>query len=113
MGLLQQIETMQESRQIQMVKQHLVFQKEIVRIFKLLQVDHYAITRELVNQIVSSCSECLVANPMTTKQPIRAIKTKHVRERFQVDCVDYKSYSRYNESYKFTLNLIDCYSKFI
>ena len=83
------------------------------KIFKHLQTDYYGITRDLVEQIISACTECLVANPMTTKQPIRAIKTKHVRERFQIDCVDYKSYERYNDLFKFCVNIIDCYSKFI
>ena len=43
------------------------------KIFKLLQTDYYGITRVSVERIVSSCTECLIANPLTTKQPIREI----------------------------------------
>lgn len=84
------------------------------KLFPKLMKSYYGINRKEVAEVVGGCHQCEHSAPLThTVGPLRVITTKAPRERYQLDMVDLKSIKQYNKGYKFLLNIIDTYSKFL
>lgn len=71
------------------------------------------IKREILRQYLSKCKACIVNEPLKRNDPIRNIVAKSVFERVQIDLVDLSKYESQNEGFKWILNIIDCYSKYL
>ncbi len=83
------------------------------KIFKMLQDGFYNISRELVNQTISKCPHCIVADPLKTVENLKIISSKKCRERYQMDLIVLYDLSQFNDGYKYILNVIDTFSKFV
>lgn len=69
--------------------------------------------RKRIYGYVSSCSVCCRYQPLKRNQPITPIVANYPWERVQMDCIDLRKHSDYNNGYGWILNILDVYSKFI
>ncbi|OAF70675.1 hypothetical protein A3Q56_01563 [Intoshia linei] len=62
---------------------------------------------------IAECPQCQKSYGFTTVTKIRPIVTIHIRERYMADCISLLEYQNVNWGYKYILNIIDCYLKFM
>eukprot|EP00917_Polyrhabdina_sp_WS-2016_P018091 GHVP01039046.1.p1 GENE.GHVP01039046.1~~GHVP01039046.1.p1 ORF type:complete len:227 (-),score=22.50 GHVP01039046.1:13-693(-) len=71
------------------------------------------ITREQVLYTLRDCQECIDTKILQTREILRPILTKTVRQRLMVELIDLRRYSSLNDGYFWILVSIDCFSKFV
>lgn len=69
--------------------------------------------REKINEFVANCITCNRHRPLQRISPITPIISQHPWELIQMDCIDLRNYSHFNDGYGWIVNILDCYSKFM
>lgn len=72
----------------------------------------FKIPRNIIRDVVSSCTTCAQAQPLKTKEKFVHILAKRPMERLMIDLIDMQRYKESNKQYGWILTVIDVYSKF-
>jgi len=80
--------------------------------FKMLSAEFHGIKRTSVELFIKNCEICALHVPLKSNDIVRNIIANHVWERIQIDCIDLRKYSDFNDGYCWILNVIDVYSKY-
>lgn len=81
--------------------------------FDKIRQEYYGITRERVEDHVSRCSSCMRFEPLKINEELKVIIPQFPWERVQIDLIDLSEFESLNEGYRYIINAIDCFSKFI
>lgn len=73
----------------------------------------FKIKREVIRKFVEKCLACSQAIKENKKFKIKNILASCVFERLQMDCVDMNLYSEQNDEFRYILNIVNVYSKFL
>jgi hypothetical protein len=69
--------------------------------------------RENLDNYVSNCTICNRYRPLVRITPIIPILSDFPWQLVQMDCIDLRNYSEFNDGYGWIVNIIDSYSKFM
>lgn len=69
--------------------------------------------RENLNKYVSNCVFCNRHRPLVRVAPIIPILSDFPWQLVQMDCIDLRNYTEFNEGYGWIVNILDSYSKFM
>lgn len=69
--------------------------------------------RENLNEYVKRCIICKRHRPLARVNPITPILAEYPWQLVQIDCIDLRNYSEFNDGYIWIVNILDSYSKFI
>lgn len=83
------------------------------KLFAKIKDVSVGITRQMVRDFIKKCKNCQISETLQTYQTITPIKTISKFERFQMDLISFINYQNENDDYKYVLNVIDCFSKYL
>lgn len=85
----------------------------VKRLESVINQKYYGISSRVITAYVNGCPDCARYNSLTTIQEINLIPITQKYDRYVVDCVDLRRYDASNSGYKWILNVIDSFTKFL
>ena len=82
-------------------------------VFRRISESYVGISKEKVAELLLKCQNCKYHTPLTSNPGIIPIRAFYPWERIQLDMVDLRQFESRNNGYKYILNLIDCFSKYV
>lgn len=74
---------------------------------------YYGLPSQAITDFVNACPGCRRTNPLRTIEEVSLVQITAKYDRYVIDCVDLRSYSRQNDGWCWILNVIDSYTKFL
>ena len=81
--------------------------------FERISKKYTGITRDMVLSEIQKCPGCMSFTPLHSNPGVIPIRTFCCWERIQMDIVDLSEYQELNDGYRYLLNILDCFSKFL
>ena len=82
-------------------------------VFRRISESYIGMSKTKVAEVILGCYSCNRHAPLSSNPGIIPIRAFFPFERIQLDMVDLKEYEDFNDGYKFILNVIDCFSKYV
>jgi hypothetical protein len=104
-----------QTEQIKIIlrEEHSNFHYGITKLSWIIKRKYYGIPFQAISDFVSSCEACTKFKSLKTLQDITMIEIKKKYGRYVIDCVDLRHYQEENDGYKWILNIVDSYTKFL
>lgn len=83
------------------------------KLIHLINQKYYGIPAKMVRDYIKNCDACSHYNDLTTIQPVKINNIVAKYDRYMMDCMDLRKYASDNDNYKWILNVIDTYTKYL
>ncbi|KCZ78034.1 hypothetical protein H311_00947 [Anncaliia algerae PRA109] len=94
-------------------KLHLPSHLGMTAMYKKSELKYAGFRREKIYEIVSNCITCKKHVPPARIAPITPIISTFGWDIVQMDCIDMRDYSSFNDGFNWILNILDSFSKFL
>ncbi|KCZ81759.1 hypothetical protein H312_00799, partial [Anncaliia algerae PRA339] len=94
-------------------KQYLPSHLGMTAMYKKSKLKYAGFKREKICEFVSNCITCKKHVLLARIAPITPIISTHKWDIVQMDCINMRNYSSFNDGFNWILNILDSYSKFL